>query len=63
VTHIDHHAVYFSYRVKVKNIEFQKECLEHNYKIDISYVPYFQNVEIESLPQLDHFVRQLFPKL
>ena len=62
VTHIDHHAVYFSYRVKVKNIDFQKECLEENYKIDISYVSYFQNIENESLPELDYCVRQLFLK-
>ena len=62
VTHIDYHAVYFSYRVKVKNIEFQQEYLESNYKINISYVPYFQNVDNESLPELDHFIRQLFPK-
>lgn len=62
LTNIDNHAVYFSYRVKAKNIEFQKENLESNYKINISYVSYFQNVDNESLPQLDHFIRQLFPK-
>lgn len=62
VTHIDHHAVYFSYRVKIKNIDFQKECLEENYKIDISYVSYFQNIDNESLPELDYCVRQLFLK-
>ena len=55
---INEHCIYFTYRVKIKNINFNKN--NKKYIISITYTNLFDNIDIESLPELDNYVKSLF---